>query len=166
MGCSAQISGAGRIGKTPQAHATQHSPIKLAALDIDTIFLDSHAQILHGQHRAALSRTTLATTAKPAPLHTKLRRLLPALPRGAGTRCAHARRAARPADTYGPAAERIVGGRGIRRPDPAVLVRVGGDVGDEFLGREREQACQWERRRVCARPRWVGRRWRWEARER
>lgn len=113
-----------------------HSAVELAPLDIDTKLAHRHAQILHGQHGTVLA-APLPPAAIPGALDpqgpaaalvlvARLTNRLPGdgKPRG-GAEAAH----------------RVVG-VGVARADAAVLVRVGGDVGDELLRRQREQPRQ------------------------
>ncbi len=52
------------------------SSVKLPPLDIDSILLHRHAEVLHCQDRPSLPASTLPSTAVPAPLNAQLRRLL------------------------------------------------------------------------------------------
>lgn len=110
------------------------SSVKLAPLDIDTILAHRHAQILHGQHRPVLA-ASLPATAITRSLNAQRRTLIlvfaPRL----------ARLLARNGETRGGAegAHGVVGVCVARGADAAVLVCVGGNVGNEFLGGEGEE---------------------------
>lgn len=135
-------------------------PIKLAPLDIHTVLSNRHAQVLHRQDRPALPTTSSATSIS-SPRPTK-RRILSSIFLLASTSLglsatasttptsshAETRRAAQ-------ARQRVVRSR-VRAANARVLVRVGGDVGDELLRRQREQARQpavglrwWRETRQC-----------------
>jgi len=124
-------------------------PIKLPPLNINPILPNRHAQILHRQHRPPLP-TPLPPAPKPRPLHPQIRRPLPLilLPTCSPSALAPTRRRRLLSRRSGrrrkprrgaQRADRVIRRR-VRRPDAAVLVRVGGDVGDELLRREGEEA--------------------------
>lgn len=129
------------------------SSIKLASLDIDPVLLHRHTQILHGQDRPRLPAPALTTAAVPTPLHAQLCRLL-RFP-GPASSCRARSRARKCTRSSARAhrrriAQRVVTRCGIRRANPAVLVRIRGDVGDEFLRGQRQQSCQGERSGIRA----------------
>lgn len=138
------------------------SAVELAPLDVDPILLHGHAQVLHRQDRPALARSTLSTTTKSTPLHAQLHRLL-SLARTARAAGTNARRTSRAART-GASTQGIVRRSRVGRPDSTVLIGIGGDVGDELLRRECQEARERQRGGVCAGTGWVGGRWRREAR--
>jgi len=109
------------------------SAVELAPLYVDAKLANCHAQILHGQDRPVLA-ATLPTTSIAGSLNTQ---------RATATLVFTARLVSRlPGDgeAGGSAktAHRIVCAR-VARANATVLVCVRGDVGDEFLCREREE---------------------------
>lgn len=144
------------------ALASITSPVKLPPSKINPILPHRHPQILHRQHRPPLPTAPLPPTAKPRSLHSQNMTRIPPTPRSPSllicpslpiSPAAHPRALVlrrrgrgRGYDNAGGRAghdtqrvHRVVG-CGVRTPHAAVLVGVGGDVGDEFLGREREEA--------------------------
>jgi hypothetical protein len=133
------------------------SSVELAPLNINPILLHGHPQVLHRQHRLRPARPS---SAKPSPLHTQSCTLT-SLPTTSTSSCA-------PASTTRTTRRRSTSHGGGRKTigraacaDTAILVGVSGDVGDEFLGREAEEAREGKRSCVGGRAGWVGgRRWR------
>lgn len=138
------------------------SSVKLAALEVDAVILHRHAEIFHGQNRPPLATSPGASAAEAGSLDAQLSALLRFV-HGTDAACSRSSHAAGPGASAAHA--RIARGRGIRGPDPAVLVRVGGDVGDELLSRQRQEPGERQRSRVGAGARRVGRRRRREAGE-
>lgn len=110
------------------------SAVKLSSLHIDAVLPDRHPQLLHSQHRPVLA-PALSAAAVPRSLYSNgasaalvLAALLPRLLTGHGEPCCGTE-----------AAHRVVG-VGVARAHAAVLVRIGGNVGNELLRREREEA--------------------------
>lgn len=135
------------------AQETQPKPplaIELAPLHVDTELANRHAQVLHGENRAILT-ASLSTTSITRSLDTQwaalaglifASRLIGLLPGNRkpcrGTQTPHG----------------IVRAR-VARSDAAVLVGVRGDVGDELLCRECQEArqalvCLWRGRKTRA----------------
>ena len=118
------------------------SAIKLPPLNINPILPHRHPQILHRQHRPILT-APLPPPSIPGPLNPQCAtpalapRLLPSS--RSDTRRLPRHRKARCSTEISHRVVRVVAGRGA---DARVLVRVGGDVGDEFLGCEREEPRQ------------------------
>jgi hypothetical protein len=134
--------------------------VELASLDVHAVLADRHAEVLHCQHRPVLA-AALAAAAEAGPLDAERRvargasfALVLAASGTAGARAA--RRTAALLPGHGEAGRRAEGahgvvGVGVARADAAVLVRVGRDVGDELLRRQRQQprqprVCLWRRR--------------------
>ena len=110
--------------------------VKLTPLHIHTVLRHRHPEVFHRKDRPVLA-TAGATAAVAGPLDSQ--RASAALVLGARhasllSRCREARRRAE-------IAHRIVAA-GVARSDPAVLVRIGGDVGDELLRRQRKKSRQ------------------------
>jgi hypothetical protein len=116
--------------------AVDGSSIELAALDVDAVLAHSHAEVLHGEDSPALA-ATLSTTAVTRALDAEV----VVLRFGAGVLaslspawCCCALGASCSQSAHG-----VVAG-GVGRPYAGELVGVGRDVGDELLGRKREEA--------------------------
>jgi hypothetical protein len=112
-------------------------PIELSSLDVDTIFSDSHPQVFHRENRSPLV-AALSASAVAGPRSTKrevfcFRSTVLAALCTAGHCCALRSSAS------GEAAHRIVTCR-VGCADAGVLVCVGSDICDEFLGCKRKQA--------------------------
>jgi len=110
--------------------------IELAPLNIDTVLSNGHTQVLHGENGAVLA-SALPATAVPGPLNANrpvtwilVTGLVALLPRD--------REARRGAEV----AHRIVRILVAAGTDAAVLVGIGGYVGDELLRGEREEASE------------------------
>lgn len=116
--------------------AIKTSAVKLAPLNVNTVLPNRHAQILHRKHRPVLA-PALATTAVARSLDAQGPSLVLVL----GRRARGAARLAGDGEAGGGAevAHGVVGAR-VGPADARVLVRVGGDVGDELLCREGEEA--------------------------
>jgi hypothetical protein len=107
------------------------SPVELAALDVDTVFSNSHTEILHGEHCPSLA-ATLTTTAISWPLDAEVvvlglgSAVFPALRWSCCTWCSCcASKTAHGVVACG------VGGTNARE-----LVCIGCDVCNELLGRK------------------------------
>lgn len=129
---------------------THALPVKFASLDADSVLRNSHTQILHGQHGPSLSRTALPTTTETWSLNTQMSVGCAALAL-AHVSASDTCRGARCTSTAGRSrhvqarsgvqtAHRVVGAGAVGGADPRVLVRIGGDIGDELLSRESEKA--------------------------
>jgi hypothetical protein len=118
----------------PQPFPVSSLSVELAPLDIDAVLADRHAEVLHGEHGAVLA-AALAAAAVAGALDAERAAL--ALVLGVGLRLAGYGDAGRHAEI----AHGVVGRR-VGRADPAVLVRVGRDVGHKLLRRERQQPRQ------------------------
>lgn len=144
----------------PTRLQTPASPIKLPPLNINPVLPNRTPQILHRQHRPSRLPPSPAPTSIPRPLHPQ--HMLPALPLVV---FAPAPAFAPPASLRParPALEPGYRGRGARRagrlararrrrPHPRILVCVRCYVGDELLGREREEPGEGEGGRCGGEP--------------
>jgi hypothetical protein len=131
------------------------SSIELASLDVDAVFLYGHTQILHRQDGLSLATPALAAATVATPLDAQLRGLL-RLARPSSSRGAGSSNGAGTGQRGG--AQGVVASRRVGRADATVLVGVGRDIGDELLGRQREQTGEGQRRRVGAGAAGIGRR--------
>ena len=116
--------------------------VEFASLHVDAVLANGHAQILHREHSPALS-TASATTAVPSPRSAKwcvLASVFLSLGRAALAAFCTSGSHSEPCGSS-QTRERVVRGR-VGAPDARVLVRVRGDVCDELLGCQSEQARQ------------------------
>lgn len=110
------------------------SAVELSPLNIDTVLPSRHPQLLHRQHRPILA-TALPTTTIPGSLYTNG----PAAPLVLASRLAGLLTGDGEAGRGAEVTHRVVG-VAVTGAHAAVLVCIGGEVGDEFLRREREEA--------------------------
>lgn len=123
-------------------HQSSTLSVELAPLNVDAVFSNSHAQILHRENRPTLS-TAGSTASVSSPWSTE-RRVLSSifLSLASGFALSSAATGTH-AESSGTskASERVVR-CGVGTPDARVLVRVRCDVRDELLRREREEPRQ------------------------
>ena len=118
-------------------------PVELPALHGDPVLGDCHAQILHRQHSPALARTARASASEPGTLDAEVRiafAALCALAAGDTARRGACAGGTPEAGGGSQTAHGVVGGGAVGGADARELVGVGGDVGDELLGCEGEEA--------------------------
>jgi hypothetical protein len=135
---------------TPAMHipTIDRLSIELAALDVDAILTDSHAQVLHSQHCASLA-STLSASAISRTLYAKVV-VLCFCSRVFAALCSTGRCCTLWTTCCTESAHGVVA-CGVGRPDAGVLVGVGSNVGDELLCCERKETGEVGR---CVRRRW------------
>jgi hypothetical protein len=111
------------------------SPVELAALDVDTVLSNRHTEVLHGKHCTSLT-ATLTTTAVSWPLDAEIvvlglgSTVFTALCRGCCTWCSCC---------ASKTAHGVIA-CGVGRTNARELVRIGGDICNEFLSRKSQKA--------------------------